>query len=117
MNEPIQDKAPKPPGLLPKHVQSWLILGLAVLMVVIMWLTSPKEAADPGEIKYLGRLRHPRRFRSTKLRSRNCKAGSRNCNARKSSRKTLSRNRPGCSAARPPVHSRTRHRKASGQRA
>ncbi|MGA7174744.1 MAG: TrbI/VirB10 family protein [Candidatus Acidiferrales bacterium] len=44
MNEPIQDKAPKPPGLLPKHVQSWLILGLAVLMVVIMWLTGGKKA-------------------------------------------------------------------------
>ncbi len=39
MTEPIQDKAPKPAGLLPKNVQSWLILGLAVLMVLIMWLT------------------------------------------------------------------------------
>jgi len=45
MNEPIQDKAPKPPGLLPKNVQSWLILGLAVLMVVIMWLTGGKKQA------------------------------------------------------------------------
>ena len=44
MNEPIQEKAPKPPGLLPKHVQSWLILGLAVLMVTIMWLTGSKKA-------------------------------------------------------------------------
>jgi type IV secretion system protein TrbI len=43
MNEPIEEKTPKPPGLLPKHVQSWLILGLAVLMVVIMWLTGPKK--------------------------------------------------------------------------
>ncbi len=43
MNEPIQEKAPKPPGLLPKHVQSWLILGLAVLMIVIMWLTGGKK--------------------------------------------------------------------------
>ena len=43
MNEPIQDKAPKPPGLLPKHIQSWLILGLAVLMIVIMWLTGGKK--------------------------------------------------------------------------
>ncbi len=43
MNEPIEQKAPKPPGLLPKHVQSWLIVGLALLMVVIMWLTSPKK--------------------------------------------------------------------------
>src|ERR1700751_6371863 len=43
MNEPIQEKAANPPGLLPKHVQSWLILGLAVLMVVIRWLTGGKK--------------------------------------------------------------------------
>jgi type IV secretory pathway VirB10-like protein len=43
MNEQIKDKAPKPPGLLPKHVQSWLILGLALLMIVIMWLTGGKK--------------------------------------------------------------------------
>jgi type IV secretory pathway VirB10-like protein len=43
LNEPIQDNAPKPPGLLPKNVQSWLILGLAVLMVLIMWLTGGKK--------------------------------------------------------------------------
>jgi len=43
MNEPIQEKTASPPGLLPKHVQSWLILGLAVLMVVIMWLTGGKK--------------------------------------------------------------------------
>lgn len=49
MNEPIQEKAPKPPGLLPKHVQSWLIVGLAVLMVVIMWLTSPKKPQTPAK--------------------------------------------------------------------
>src|SRR5438552_15571561 len=49
MNEPIQDKAPKPPGLLPKHVQSWLILGLAVLMIVIMWLTGGKKQQVPSK--------------------------------------------------------------------
>ena len=43
MNEPIQEKTTTPPGLLPKHVQSWLILGLAVLMVVVMWLTGGKK--------------------------------------------------------------------------
>jgi type IV secretion system protein TrbI len=43
MNEPVQDKAPKPAGLLPKNVQSWLIVGLAVLMVLIMWLTGGKR--------------------------------------------------------------------------
>ncbi len=40
---PIQDQAPKPPGLLPKRVQSWLLAGLAVLMVAIMWLTGGKK--------------------------------------------------------------------------
>ncbi len=49
MNEPIQERAPKPPGLLPKHVQSWLILGLAVLMVVIMWLTGGKKQQTPAK--------------------------------------------------------------------
>ena len=43
MNESIQEKAPKPPGLLPKNVQSWLIIGLAMLMVAIMWLTGGKK--------------------------------------------------------------------------
>src|SRR5580704_17906576 len=43
MNEVVQDKAPKPPGLLPKNVQSWLIFGLAVLMLVIMWLTGGRK--------------------------------------------------------------------------
>jgi type IV secretory pathway VirB10-like protein len=43
VNEPIEDQAQKPPGLLPKHVQSWLIVGLAVLMVLIMWLTGSKK--------------------------------------------------------------------------
>jgi len=43
MNEPIQEMTANPPGLLPRHVQSWLILGLAVLMIVIMWLTGGKK--------------------------------------------------------------------------
>jgi type IV secretory pathway VirB10-like protein len=43
MNEPIKDKAPKPPGLLPKNVQSWVIVGIAVLMILIMWLTGAKK--------------------------------------------------------------------------
>ena len=45
----IQDKAPKPPGLLPKNVQSWLLAGLAVLMVLIMWLTGGKKPAIPSK--------------------------------------------------------------------
>jgi type IV secretory pathway VirB10-like protein len=51
LNQPIQDRAPKPPGLLPKHVQSWLIVGLAVVMVLIMWLTGskrPQPTTKPG---------------------------------------------------------------------
>src|SRR5215470_8537855 len=45
----IHDKAPKPPGLLPKNVQSWLLVGLAVLMVLIMWLTSGKKPVAPSK--------------------------------------------------------------------
>jgi type IV secretion system protein TrbI len=44
-NQPveIQEKAPKPQGLLPKNVQSWLLIGIALLMVSIMWLTGGKK--------------------------------------------------------------------------
>jgi type IV secretion system protein VirB10 len=46
MSQPVdvQEKAPKPPGLLPKNVQSWILIGLAFLMVAIMWLTGGKKA-------------------------------------------------------------------------
>jgi type IV secretion system protein VirB10 len=45
MNQPaeVQEKAPKPQGLLPKNVQSWLLIGLAFLMLAIMWLTGGKK--------------------------------------------------------------------------
>ena len=49
MNEPIKDKAPKPPGLLPKNVQSWVIIGIALLMVVIMWLTGGRKPQATGK--------------------------------------------------------------------
>jgi type IV secretory pathway VirB10-like protein len=49
MSEPIQvqEKAPRPQGLLPKHVQSWLLVGLAFLMIAIMWLTGGKKPPAP----------------------------------------------------------------------
>jgi type IV secretion system protein VirB10 len=43
----VQEKAPKPQGLLPKNVQSWLLIGLAFLMVSIMWLTGGKKLQTP----------------------------------------------------------------------
>jgi type IV secretory pathway VirB10-like protein len=45
MDQPaqIEEKAPKPQGLLPKNVQSWLLAGLAFLMVAIMWLTGGRK--------------------------------------------------------------------------
>lgn len=44
----VQDKNPKPPGLLPKNVQSWLLIGIAVVMVLIMWLTGGKKPPTPA---------------------------------------------------------------------
>ncbi len=35
----VENKAPKPAGLLPKNMQQLVILGVAVVMVLIMWLT------------------------------------------------------------------------------
>ena len=49
MDQPIQvqEKAPQPQGLMPKNVQSWLLAGLAFLMVAIMWLTGGKKPQTP----------------------------------------------------------------------
>jgi type IV secretion system protein VirB10 len=54
MNQPnqpaqVQEKAQKPQGLLPKNVQSWLLIGLAFLMVAIMWLTGGKKPQTPAK--------------------------------------------------------------------
>ena len=46
----LEDKAPKPPGLLPKNVQSWVLAGLAVVMVLIMWLTGGKKPPAAGHV-------------------------------------------------------------------
>ncbi|MGH9455901.1 MAG: TrbI/VirB10 family protein [Terriglobia bacterium] len=44
----IEDKAPKPKGVIPKNTQSLVIIGVAVLMILIMWLTGGgKKAAAP----------------------------------------------------------------------
>src|ERR1700733_13806765 len=45
----VQEKAPKPQGLLPKNVQSWLLIALAFLMVTIMWLTGGKKPLNPAK--------------------------------------------------------------------
>src|SRR5271169_2127878 len=55
MNQPsqptqVQEKSPKPQGLLPKNVQSWLLIGLAFLMVAIMWLTGGKKPQPPAKV-------------------------------------------------------------------
>jgi type IV secretory pathway VirB10-like protein len=51
LNQPaqVQDKSQKPQGLLPKNVQSWLLIGLAFLMVAIMWLTGGKKPQTPAK--------------------------------------------------------------------
>jgi type IV secretory pathway VirB10-like protein len=43
----IEDKGPKPKGVIPKNTQSLVIMGVAVLMILIMWLTGGgKKAAS-----------------------------------------------------------------------
>ena len=49
MNQPIQEKAPKPPGLLPKNTQSWVLVALAILMILVMWLTGGKKQSPGGK--------------------------------------------------------------------
>ena len=51
MTQPVQvqEAGQKPQGLLPKNVQSWLLVGLAFLMIAIMWLTGGKKPQPPAK--------------------------------------------------------------------
>ena len=78
--QPIQDKAPKPPGLMPKNIQTWVMLGLAVLMVSIMWLTGGKKPRPrPSQERLPFRL--PPRSKSTRGKSPSYRTGFRNYSA------------------------------------
>ncbi len=48
MEQPIQDKTKRPVGLIPKNLQAFLLVGLALLMVVIMALTGHKPPVPVG---------------------------------------------------------------------
>ncbi len=43
----VENKAQKPAGLLPKNTQQLVILGVAVVMVLIMWLTGGTKRVRP----------------------------------------------------------------------
>ena len=47
MEQAIKDKAPRPAGLVPKNLQAFLLVGLALLMVLVMALTGHKRPAPP----------------------------------------------------------------------
>ena len=73
MNQPnqpaqVQEKSPKPQGLLPKNVQSWLLVGLAFLMVAIMWLTGGKKPQTPAKAaSYATLVQAPLEVNETKI--------------------------------------------------
>ena len=48
MEQFIKDKAPKPAGLVPKNLQAFIVVGLALLMVIIMAVTGHKRPISPS---------------------------------------------------------------------
>jgi len=62
MSETIDQKAQKPLGLMPKQLQNYVILGVATVLIVIIWLTSgsdrkpAKQNTTPGNSQDLSRL-------------------------------------------------------------
>jgi type IV secretion system protein VirB10 len=69
-NQPaqVQEKAPKPAGLLPKNVRSWLLIILAMLMVIIMWLTGgQKPQVSPKAIPTAALAPAPLEVNETKI--------------------------------------------------
>jgi type IV secretory pathway VirB10-like protein len=42
----VQNRAPSPPGVLPRHVQTWVVLGIALLMTGIIAMSGPSRPSD-----------------------------------------------------------------------
>src|SRR5713226_8647968 len=56
----VENKAPKPAGLLPKNTQQLVILGVAVVMDLIMWLTGgTKRARSTASLPPATRVQPP----------------------------------------------------------
>ncbi len=57
----VENKAAKPAGLLPKNTQQLVILGVAVVMVLIMWLSggTKRPNAAPGSVPPAARVQPP----------------------------------------------------------
>jgi len=56
----VENKAPKPAGLLPKNTQQLVILGVAVVMLLIMWLTGgTKHARSTASAPPAARVQPP----------------------------------------------------------
>src|SRR5713226_2089394 len=56
----VENKAAKPAGLLPKNTQQLVILGVAVVMVLIMWLTGgTKRARSTASLPPATRVQPP----------------------------------------------------------
>lgn len=56
----VENKATKPVGLLPKNTQQLVILGVAVVMVLIMWLTGgTKRATSTASVPPAARVQPP----------------------------------------------------------
>jgi type IV secretion system protein TrbI len=51
LNQQIDMKAEKPAGLMPKNIQSWAIVGISVVMILVMWLTAGKSKSQPAGAK------------------------------------------------------------------
>ena len=43
----VRDRAPKPPGVLPKNVQAWVLIGVATVMVCVLAF-SGGQSPSPG---------------------------------------------------------------------
>src|SRR5580658_1966506 len=63
----VQEKTSKPEGLLAKNVQSWLLVGLAFLMVAIMWLTGGKKPPPARSAAHSTPVAAPLEVNETKI--------------------------------------------------
>ena len=68
---PVRDRVPRPLGVLPRHAQTWVMLGIAALMIGVILLSgSPPPAAHAASTRPLPTTDPPDQARIQEYRAR-----------------------------------------------
>jgi hypothetical protein len=45
----VQDKRKPAPGVLPKNAQTWVVMGLTAVIMIMLWVSGPAKGAKSSQ--------------------------------------------------------------------